>query len=856
MVDSSDNSSAERRRENRYEFLLRDDALPVSGATRKTAEKWCGAMKRKTSRFLFLPTIFLLLLTSFGAAGLAPLASYSPYALNLPSSTSPSSGIAVDSQSNSSVYTAFKSYQSQTAVQTSYATQETTAISGTALFFNISASYNPVANFTFTPRTAAINLTVSFNGSASYDPDGYIVTYIWNFGDGNVTSTHGSLIFHVYATAGNHTTTLTVTDNEGLVDTVTDVIAVTEGLPPTVSFTFSPTAPYMGDIVVFDASSSAPNGGVITSYKWDFGDGSASVNETDSITTHIYTEVENYLVTLTIADSEGLSNTTARTVTINQAPVAVFTHSPAAVNNTVTFNASASHDPNGYIVSYVWNFGDGNISTVSTPIIEHVYATWGDYGVVLTVVDNQGYADTKAAIVSVADYPIASFTFSPSIPISHEIVVFDASSSAPNGGVITSYIWNFGDGNTTAITMPIITHGYLSTGNYTVTLTVTDSEGLNGSISTTVGIHAYPVASFTFNPSAPNRNDTVTFNASSSVANDGTIATYAWDLGDGSPVLNITDPVTTHIYSVAGNYTVALTVTNSAGLGNTTSCNILVGTPPVAALTYPPDFPIAGQTLIFNASNSYDPNGYIVNYTWNFGDGNTTTVTNATIDYVYAKEGNYTVSLKVTDDEGLTSTTAFIVKVRNYPSAAFTFSPQSPTAGRPITFNASSSSPHGGVITSYQWNFGQNNVTTTADPIIVYTYSAGGNYTITLTVTDSEGLNNSLSQMVTIGYPPVTLFTYSPEPSYVGDTVTFNASQSYDPDGQIVSYVWDFGDGSQPLVTIVPTTTHMYVIAGNYTSTLTVTDNGGTNSTNTSVFTVLKTPVATFTFSLSYPIAY
>jgi len=714
----------------------------------------------------------------------------------------------------------------------------------------------PVAIYTVSPHAAAVNQTVSFNGSASYDPDGYLISYVWNFGDGNVTSNAGPLVFHVYTAAGNYTTTLTVTDSQGLTNTAVDVVTVTAGLPPTASFTFSPTSTYIGDTVVFNASSSTPNGGVITSYKWNYGDGSPSVNNTNPTTTHIYTGAGYYLVTLTVADSEGLSDTTTKTVTVNQAPIATFAYSSAIVNRTVTFNASASNDPNGYIVSYVWYFGDGNITTMSTPIIGHVYTTWGAYLVVLTVVDNQGYTDTKAAIVSVADYPIASFTFLPSIPIAHDIVAFDASSSAPNGGVITSYIWNFGDGNTTTVPSPIIGHSYLSTGNYTVTLTVTDSEGLNGSISATVGIHAYPAASFAFNPSAPNRNDSVTFNASSSVANDGTIATYTWDFGDGSPVLNITNPVTTHIYSVAGNYTVALTVTNSAGLSNTTSCNILVGTPPVAALTYSPDFPIAGQTLIFNASNSYDPNGYVVNYTWNFGDGNTTIVTNATIDYVYAKEGNYTVSLKVTDDEGLTNTTAFIVKVRNYPSAAFTFSPQSPTAGRPITFNASSSSPHGGVITSYQWNFGQNNVTTTADPIIVYTYSAGGNYTVTLTVTDSEGLNNSLSQMVTIGYPPVALFTYSPEPSYVGDTVTFNASQSYDPDGQIVSYVWDFGDGSQPLVTIVPTTTHMYVIAGNYTSTLTVTDNGGTNSTNTSVLTVLKTPVATFTFSPSYPIAY
>jgi len=250
-----------------------------------------------------------------------------------------------------------------------------------------------------------------------------------------------------------------------------------------------------------------------------------------------------------------------------QPPIASFTFTPTypEVNQIVTFDASASYDPDGNIVSYTWNFGDGNITTTSNPIITHKYASYGDYLVKLTVKDNDGLTEDETATIHVSKHPVAVFTFSPPDPLIHEVVTFDASASSPNGGVIVSYIWNFGDGNVTSTSNPIITHAYENYGTYTVTLNVTDSEGKWDTESQQITVENAPVADFTWNPYCPQRGETVTFDASISSPDGGVIISYAWDFGDGTPIVEENDPITTHVYAAAGDYLVTLNVTDSEG---------------------------------------------------------------------------------------------------------------------------------------------------------------------------------------------------------------------------------------------------------------------------------------------------
>jgi len=251
-----------------------------------------------------------------------------------------------------------------------------------------------------------------------------------------------------------------------------------------------------------------------------------------------------------------------------QPPFASFTYNPTypEANQIVTFNASASYDPDGSIVSYTWDFGDGTpLVTENDPITYHTYTSYGDYTVKLTVTDNDGLTGQTETTIHVSQHPVASFTFTPPDPLVHEIVTFNASASTPDGGTIVSYTWDFGDGNITTTSNPIITHAYETYGTFTVTLNVTDSEGKWNTASQQITVTKTPVADFWWTPYYPQRGETVTFNASASTPDGGTIISYAWNFGDETPVIVETNPITTHVYASVGNYTVTLNVTDSEG---------------------------------------------------------------------------------------------------------------------------------------------------------------------------------------------------------------------------------------------------------------------------------------------------
>lgn len=180
---------------------------------------------------------------------------------------------------------------------------------------------------------------------------------------------------------------------------------------------------------------------------------------------------------------------------------------------------------------------------------------------------------------------------------------------------------------------------------------------------------------------------------------------------------------------------------------------------PKALFTFSPSKPIIGEAIAFNASASFDPNGLIVSYAWAFGDGGTDT--GKTTTHTYTSFGTYTVTLNVTDNEGLWDIESKFVSVKSPPEASFAFTPSEPTVNEMVTFNASASQDPDGMIASYKWDFGDNNITTTATPIITHTYAASRNYTVTLTVTDNEGFTDTQTKTVTVQESPSNILLYA-----------------------------------------------------------------------------------------------
>lgn len=251
----------------------------------------------------------------------------------------------------------------------------------------------------------------------------------------------------------------------------------TSNKPPVASFTTAQS----GNTVTFDGTSSTDPDGTIAGWSWNFGDGTTG---TGSKISHTYTTSGTYTVSLTVTDNKGAPTTLTKTISVsvtNKPPVATFTNTVSGL--TASIDGSASTDPDGTIASWSWKFGDGQTGNGS--IVEHTYAASGTYAVTLTVTDNKGASTsiTKNVVIPVANKaPVAAFTTA----VSAKTLSVNASGSTDPDGTITSYGWNFGDGNTG--TGAVTTHTYTASGTYNVTLTVTDNVGATNQTTKTVTI--------------------------------------------------------------------------------------------------------------------------------------------------------------------------------------------------------------------------------------------------------------------------------------------------------------------------------------------------------------------------------
>jgi PKD repeat protein len=178
------------------------------------------------------------------------------------------------------------------------------------------AAQAPTALLSFSPSAPTAGQTVYFNGSASTTPSGTTISgYAWDFGDGG-TATGSSAPSHVFSAAGTFVVRLTVTNSASLTGTTTQSVVVSSGL--TADFTMSPTNPKVNTVVSFNANTSTVGtGATITSYDWDFGDGTVLTGQATSSATHPYTADFTYTVRLTIHDSLGRTATKTSTLTVS-----------------------------------------------------------------------------------------------------------------------------------------------------------------------------------------------------------------------------------------------------------------------------------------------------------------------------------------------------------------------------------------------------------------------------------------------------------------------------------------------------------------------------------------------------------
>lgn len=707
---------------------------------------------------------------------------------------------------------------------------------------------SPVAALAVTPGSGPAPLAVTADASGSTDTLP-ITSYTFDFGDGtSVGPQSAAAATHTFTNGGNYTVRVTVTDSAGVSATRTQALSVGS---PHAALQVTPGTGGAPLAVTADASASSDPIG-IASYTFNFGDGTTVGPQAGSTATHTYISTGPFTVTVTVGDSAGGSASAVASVTVAAPPTPALTITPASgpAPLSVVADASASAPGTNPISTYKFVFGDGtSVGPQASPTASHVYSAGGVFTVTVTVTDTIGVsASTNASVTAVAP-PTAALTVSPVSGTTPLAVTADASASIPGSNPIATYTFNFGDGTTVGPQSgAVASHTYGTPGTYTVKVTVADTSAATATATSSITASAAPTASLVVSPSAGGAPLTTSADASASSAGSNPIVSYTFDFGDGTTVGPQAGALANHTYSSGGNYTVKVTVTDSAGFKSSATAAVKVGAP-AAVLHVSPALGATPLAVTADASGSTDPIG-ITSYTFDFGDGTVVgPQAGSTATHTYSSASIYVVKVTVKDSTGTTASASSSVTAVAPPTAALAVTPGLGATPLAVTADASGSTPGTNPIATYTFNFGDGTVVgPQAGPTAGHTYTAAGSYAVKVTVADGQGVTATATSTVTAVVPPTPHVTVTPPSGAVPLSVTIDGSSSTAGSNPIATYGFSFGDGTIPAPPSgTAVTAHTYSIPGSYTVTLIVTDTAGVSSSTTASVIVVNPPTTTLT---------
>jgi gliding motility-associated-like protein len=569
----------------------------------------------------------------------------------------------------------------------------------------------PTVNFYASDTSVCPGTPVTFTSTTIAGMPGTL-SYAWAFGDGN-TSTAASPT-DIYTVPGSYNVTLSATNSEGCVASLTKTGYIHVFTPPAGGFTAS-TSHFCSAPASVTFSSSFSGAAPLT-YAWTFGDGGTGSGVSP---THSYSSAGAYTVTLIVTDADGCKDTVSDPSSITIASLHASFTSPdtACQYNTITFvNTSTPH------ISTTWTFGDGTTGYGDPGI--HAYSTPGTYHVRMVISD--GYCfDSSTRTIQIIPGPATSFTVTPNQPCPPPIGL-TFTGTAPSG---TTVAWVYGDGSAGAGVSS--THTYSSAGIDTVLMISTNSRfGCVDTVKQIINIlDIIPnVAVTPYSGCAPL---TVGFNTRlyTSIPGPGTsiypygISSYTWHFGDGTSSTG-TGTTASHTYTAVGTYSAVETITTTNGCIVYDSVIIHVGSPPLVTFNATPTTSCYHDNEIgFFASLLADSANYFV---WEFGDGSGESDSVGTVFHHYDLPGVFTVTLTAYYN-GCPSNT--VVRV-NYITID---SPKS------ILVDNVYCSPPGTVAfgdsslgdDTHLWIFGDGSTSTADDP--THVYGSLTTYTVTLT---------------------------------------------------------------------------------------------------------------------------
>ncbi len=720
--------------------------------------------------------------------------------------------------------------------------------------FELDCSNNPAPVAEAGPNQGAIpNALMFFDGFLSTDNIG-ISSYRWNFGDGAIANSVTAN--HSYSSPGVYTVSLIVFDGCNRAsepDTLTVTIATPSSCPASVAPIANGGADQVGHVgfpLTFHGSGIAGPHAAISSYRWDFGDGTATEwNSFWGVSSHSYGSSGSYLVRLWVKDNcETISQFDSVQVTVlggnnhcngNVPPIAnAGQNQSGQIGQSLAFSAIASSDPGGSILSYVWNFGDGQIA--SGVNVSHSYSAAGSYTVVLTVTDNCNASTTHSVAVT-----IHSTNQAPSVNAgADQTITFPVSAilqgnanddGLPNPPGVLSYQWSKVSGVGTVVfanpSSAQTTASFSAAGIYQLRLTVNDGQ-LSASDDVNITVNPSSPCGNNQTPTAnagPDRSGSIaqslSFSGSSSTDPNGnaTITSYWWNFGDGQYTGWQANATVSHSFATAGTYNVRLWVRDNCGAmsaSDSAVATISSGSNPCNGNTAP--VANAGpnksgqvnQALSFSGAGSSDPGGSISSYSWNFGDGQMASGIN--VSHSYSNAGNYTVTLTVIDNCNASASDTASVSIQaapqNQPPTVNAGADQTVTLPALANLDATATddglpNPPGQLSIAWSKQSGPGNVTFGNSAAIdtSASFSMAGSYILRITVSDggAPAVNDSVA--ITVNPEPPT----EPGIFWVDDNAANNPTQNG-------SSANPFGSIQQAINAAAPDN-EIRVVAGTYT---------------------------------------
>lgn len=728
--------------------------------------------------------------------------------------------------------------------------------------YEFPAPVPPVADFSYSPDLPAVDATVNFDASASYDPDGGdIINYSWDFGDGTYGA--GQKTSHVYTAVGSYTVTLTVTDDESQTDTDFKSIVVGKA-SSVITISVNPAYVEIGMSTTISGSITPTRSGVSVTI-WHRLSGEITWNALTTVITNGESKYSYDWAPTAIGAYELRASWAGddKTLPAESEIKTVIVTPPDSTPPTTYINLSGAVGDNGWFTSTVsvTLSAVDDISGVDKTEYSFDNAIWTTYTTPFTIMgegstliyykstDKAGNPETIKTETIKMDKTIPSGSiminnnaaYATSSSVTLTLTASDATSGVyrvrfSNDGVWGTEPWE----PSSLIKTWTLTSG---DGNKTVYYQIKDNAGLIATHSDTIILDtALPTGSITIAGDATYANSssvTLTLSATDTTSgvaqmrfSNNNVTWSDWEAYATSKSWTLT--------TGDGTKTVYVQYKDKAGLISQSYQDTIILDTTKPTANAGSDQTVNEDTLVtLDGSTSQDENG-IQSYTWTFTDVTPQTLTGKNPTYNFTTPGAYSVTLMVTDPAGNTATGAVTITVLDVTKpVANAGSDQTVNEDSPITLDGSASSDNVG-ITAYTWTFTDGATKTLTEEKPTYTFNTPGVYTITLNVTDAEG--NWATDTIIITALDITKPVANAgqdQTVNVGTTVTFDAGASSDNVG-IVSYQWDFGDETTGTG---KTVTHTYANPGTYTVTLTVKDAAGNSAIHSIGVTVLAAGV-------------